>query len=90
MLFIWILVLKTRESGGRLSYYHTFSNASGTQIKRKQRTSQLGFGYSRQEKVKNVSTIVILFLLLWVLKCGGRLSYYHTCSIALGAQIKRK
>ena len=39
--------------------------------------------------MKNVSTIVILFLLLWVLKCGGRLSYYHTCSIALGAQIKR-
>ncbi len=34
--------------------------------------------------MKNVSTIVILFLLLWVLKCGGRLSYYHTCSIALG------
>ena len=41
MLFTWIWVLKSRQSGGRLSYKGTFSIALDTQVKRKCRTSQL-------------------------------------------------
>jgi len=76
VLSLW--VLKSRESGGRLQYYHSFSNSLGTGVKRKWRTSQLlsyllyCFGYSNHEKVEDVSNIIILF------------------SNALGTQVKRK
>ena len=117
LFFTWILVLKSRESGERLSYYHTFSNGSGRKVEdvstrlwilkareseerlnychtfsialgtQVWRTSQLlsylfyCFGCSNQEKVKDVSNIIILFLMLWVLKwreSEGRLNDCHT------------
>ena len=96
--FLLLSVLKIRENGEHLSSYYTFSNAFDLQVKRKSRASQL-FSYfflcfwsSSQEKVKDVSTIVTLFLLLWVLtsrSSGWHLSY-HTFSIAFGLQVTRK
>ena len=80
-------VLKSRESEGRLNYCHTFSIALGTHVKRKWVTSQLlsysfyCLVYLSHEKVEDVSSIIILFLVLWVLKSresGGRLNHYHT------------
>ena len=51
------------------------------------------FGYSSQEKMEDISTIIQFFQIFWVFKSresGGRHSHYHTFSIALGAHIKRK
>ena len=96
ILFLMLWVLKSRESATRLSYYHTSSIALGTQGKRKWRIYQLlsylcfCFGYS---SVEDVSAIIILVLLLWVLKSReseGRLKYYYTFSNALDTQVKRK
>ena len=68
-LFLWLGVLKSRESGGCLSYCHTSSVALGIQVKRKWRTSQLvPYFFSSHEKVEGVSAIIIVFLLLWTLK----------------------
>ena len=53
MLFIWIWVLKSRQSGGRLSYKGTFSIALDTQVKRKCRTSQLLSYFSKDPWVKS-------------------------------------
>ena len=85
--FLLLSVLKIRENGEHLSSYYTFSNAFGLQVKRKSRASQL-FSYffycfwsSSQEKVKDVSAILIVFLLLRVLKSReseGPPSYNHT------------
>ena len=41
ILFLLLLVFKSRESEGRLSYSHSFPFASGTQVKRKWTTSHL-------------------------------------------------
>ena len=86
ILFLMLWVLKSRESEGRLNYCHTFSIALGTQIKIKWVTSLLSYffyclGHSSHKKVEDVSSIMILFLVLWVLtsrESGGRLNYYHT------------
>ena len=48
-------------------------------------------GYSSQEKVEDVSAIIILFSnALCTQVKRRRVSYHHTCSIALGTQVKRK
>ena len=86
ILFLMLWVLKSRESEGRLNYCHTFSIALGTQIKIKWVTSLLSYffyclGHSSHKKVEDVSSIIILFLVPWVLtsrESGGRLNYYHT------------
>ena len=85
--FLLLSVLKIRENGKHLSSYYTLSNAFGLQVKRKPRSSQL-FAYffycfwsSSQEKVKDVSAILIVFLLLRVLKSRESEpppSYNHT------------
>ena len=84
--FLLLWVLKTREHRERINTYY-FSNAFGLQVKRKWRTSQL-FSYffycfwsSSHEKVKDVSAILIVFLLLRVLKSRESEpppSYNHT------------
>ena len=85
--FLLLSVLKIRENGEHLSSYYTCSNAFGLQVKRKSRASQLFlyffycFWSSSQEKVKDVSAILIVFLLLRVLKSReseGPPSYNHT------------
>ena len=50
-------------------------------------------GYSSQEKVENVSAVIILFILLWVFKSReneGRLNYYNTFYMDVGAEVTRK
>ena len=97
--FLLLFVLKSRESRERLSCHHTVSITLGLQVTTKWRASALlqcflyRFWYSSHEKVEDASAIIILFLMLWVLKSresATRLSYYHTFSIALGTQVKRK
>ena len=92
-------VLKSRESQGRLSYYHTFlllwvlkSRETGGCLNYYTIVFKY-FWYSSQENVEDVTAIIILFLLLWVLtsrESEVRLSSYHTFSDALGTQVKRK
>ena len=88
-------VLKSRESGGRLSCYHTFSYL-GIRVKKESQLLPLPFHefrYSNQGKVEHVSAIIVRFLLLSSLKSreiGGRLSYYHSFPSGLSSQFGRK
>ena len=96
-VLLW--VLKSRASGGRLSYYHSFFYCFGysSQEKVEDISTIIHFfkyvGYSSQEKVEDATAIIILFLLLWVLtsrESEVRLNSYHTLSDALGTQVRRK
>ena len=67
MLFLLLWALKSRESGGRLSYDHTFSNTLNIQVQRQWRASQRllyffsCFGFSSQEKIEDVSAVILHF-----------------------------